>query len=174
MVIFKRIRYFLLLFGLLTWYQSPVYAQQTDISALKIDLLSDDQVEELIKRAQEAGLSTNDFLQMAQMRGMPSVEVEKLRDRIEGLNINSSNARTAVVSKRNPRTQLDLNDITRGLTQTQELSETEEVDDQLFGSNLFFQKNRKLSFEPSLNQATPKSYVLGPGDLIYVDIFGQS
>src|SRR5690606_14672081 len=41
-------------------------------------------------------------------------------------------------------------------------------------SSLFYQKNRRLSFEPSLSQATPKSYILGPGDLIYVDIYGQS
>ena len=58
--------------------------------------------------------------------------------------------------------------------ETQELMETEEADTLLFGSKLFFQKNRKLSFEPSLNQATPKNYILGPGDLLYVDIYGQS
>jgi protein involved in polysaccharide export with SLBB domain len=58
--------------------------------------------------------------------------------------------------------------------ETQELMEEEKADTLLFGSNLFFQKNRKLSFEPSLNQATPKNYILGPGDLIYVDIYGES
>lgn len=174
MMICKRIRYFLLLLVLLTINEPFVYAQQTDITTIKVDQLSDDQVEELIKRAQEAGLSTSDFLQMAQMRGMPSIEVEKLRTRLETLKLDSSNARSSIVSKRNLRAQIDLNDITRGLTETQELVETQTVDSQIFGSNLFFQKNRKLSFEPSLNQATPKSYVLGPGDLIYVDIYGQS
>ena len=58
--------------------------------------------------------------------------------------------------------------------ETQELMEEEKADSLLFGSTLFFQKNRKLSFEPSLNQATTKNYILGPGDLIYVDIYGQS
>ncbi len=164
----------MLLLVLLTINEPFVYAQQTDITTIKVDQLSDDQVEELIKRAQEAGLSTSDFLQMAQMRGMPSIEVEKLRTRLETLKLDSSNARSSIVSKRNLRAQIDLNDITRGLTETQELVETQTVDSQIFGSNLFFQKNRKLSFEPSLNQATPKSYVLGPGDLIYVDIYGQS
>ncbi len=38
----------------------------------------------------------------------------------------------------------------------------------------FYQKNRRLSFEPSLNQATPQSYILGPGDVVFVDIYGQS
>jgi protein involved in polysaccharide export with SLBB domain len=111
---------------------------------------------------------------MAQMRGMPSGEVEKLRNRIEGLSVGSSKSRSTNASKRSAREQIDLNDITQGLMETQELMEEEKPDSLLFGSKLFFQKNRKLSFEPSLNQATPKNYILGPGDLIYVDIYGQS
>ena len=31
-----------------------------------------------------------------------------------------------------------------------------------------------MSFEPNLNQATPKTYILGPGDMVFVDIYGQS
>jgi protein involved in polysaccharide export with SLBB domain len=159
------------------WVLAPraLYAQSTtDITAIRVDQLSDDQIEELVKRAQDAGLSSTDFLMMAQMRGMPSGEVEKLRSRIEGLSVGSSKSRSTNASKRSAREQIDLNDITQGLMETQELMETEEADTLLFGSKLFFQKNRKLSFEPSLNQATPKNYILGPGDLLYVDIYGQS
>lgn len=145
--------------------------QNTDISSIKVDELNDDQIEELVKRAQELGLSSTEFLQMAQIRGLSSLEVEKLRGRIESLNSNSGSLN---VSRRKTRAQIDLNDITRGLNQTQELTESKKTDSLIFGSNLFFQKNRRLSFEPSLNQATPKSYILGPGDLVYVDIFGQS
>ena len=152
-----------------------VFAQQNvDLNTIRVDQLSDDQIEELVKRAQDAGLSSTDFLMMAQMRGMPSGEVEKLRNRIEGLSEGSSKSRSTNVSKRAAREQIDINDITRGLMETQELMEEEKADSLLFGSKLFFQKNRKLSFEPSLNQATPKNYILGPGDLIYVDIYGQS
>ena len=159
------------------WVVAPraLYAQSTtDITSIRVDQLSDDQIEELVKRAQDAGLSSTDFLMMAQMRGMPSGEVEKLRSRIEGLSVGSSKSRSTNASKRSAREQIDLNDITQGLMETQELMETEEADTLLFGSKLFFQKNRKLSFEPSLNQATPKNYILGPGDLLYVDIYGQS
>ena len=170
-----KITYFLVLFSLLAVAPIALYAQSTtDITAIRVDQLSDDQIEELVKRAQDAGLSSTDFLMMAQMRGMPSGEVEKLRNRIEGLSTGSSKSRSTNVSKRSAREQIDLNDITQGLMEAQELMETEEADTLLFGSKLFFQKNRKLSFEPSLNQATPKNYILGPGDLIYVDIYGQS
>jgi protein involved in polysaccharide export with SLBB domain len=171
----QKFTYFLVL--LCFWAFAPgfVFAQQNvDLNTIRVDQLSDDQIEELVKRAQDAGLSSTDFLMMAQMRGMPSGEVEKLRSRIEGLSVGSSKSRSTNASKRASREQIDLNDITQGLMETQELMEEEKADSLLFGSKLFFQKNRKLSFEPSLNQATPKNYILGPGDLIYVDIYGQS
>jgi protein involved in polysaccharide export with SLBB domain len=172
---FHKFTYFLVLLCFWAFAPTLVFAQQNvDLNTIKVDQLSDDQIEELIKRAQDAGLSGTDFLMMAQMRGMPSGEVEKLRNRIEGLSTGSSKSRSTNVSKRAAREQIDLNDITRGLMETQELMDEEKADSTLFGSKLFFQKNRKLSFEPSLNQATPKNYILGPGDLIYVDIYGES
>lgn len=172
---FHKFTYFLVLLCFWAFAPTFVFAQQNvDLNTIRVDQLSDDQIEELVKRAQDAGLSSTDFLMMAQMRGMPSGEVEKLRNRIEGLATGSSKSRSTNVSKRAAREQIDINDITRGLMETQELMEEEKADSLLFGSSLFFQKNRKLSFEPSLNQATPKNYILGPGDLIYVDIYGQS
>ena len=172
---FHKFTYFLVLLCFWAFAPTFVFAQQNvDLNTIRVDQLSDDQIEELVKRAQDAGLSSTDFLMMAQMRGMPSGEVEKLRDRIENLTTGSSKSRSTNVSKRSAREQINLSDITRGLLETQELMDTEKVDTLIFGSALFFQKTRKLSFEPSLNQATPKNYVLGPGDLLYVDIYGES
>lgn len=147
----------------------------TDLTQLKIDDLSDAQVKELIARASEAGLSTQEFLRMAQMRGMQASEVVKLGDRIEELESSESGvSKSAKISKRSPRQQIDFNTITQGFYQPQNDLEEIDLDNQIFGSSLFYQKDRKLSFEPSLNQATPKNYILGPGDVVFVDIYGQS
>lgn len=43
---------------------------------------------------------------------------------------------------------------------------------EVFGRNIF--NNRKLSFEPNMNIATPQNYCLGPGDVVYVDVWGAS
>ena len=43
---------------------------------------------------------------------------------------------------------------------------------QVFGRNIFNRKN--LNFEPEMNVATPKDYHLGPGDVVYVDVWGAS
>jgi protein involved in polysaccharide export with SLBB domain len=170
-----RIWYFFAFIALLIVSVPSSFAQQnTDLTSIKVDELSDEQVAELVKRANEAGLGVDDFLQMAQLRGMPSVEVEKLRNRISDLDLGGSKNRSTNASRRDPRQQMDLNEITRGLYQPQDEIQNLSSGNELFGSSLFYQKNRRLSFEPSLNQATPQSYVLGPGDVIFVDIYGQS
>lgn len=176
MILKKRFWYFLGLLGcILLASPEPIQAQQTtDISTIKVDELSDEQVEELLSRAKEAGLSTEEFLQMAQLRGMPSSEVAKLRTRIETLDPSGAANRSTNASKRDPRQQVDINSITQGIYSPQADLAPIDQSNQIFGSSLFYQSNRRLSFEPSLNQATPKSYVLGPGDVVYVDIYGQS
>ena len=129
----QKFTYFLVL--LCFWAFAPgfVFAQQNvDLNTIRVDQLSDDQIEELVKRAQDAGLSSTDFLMMAQMRGMPSGEVEKLRSRIEGLSVGSSKSRSTNASKRASREQIDLNNITQGLMETQELMEEEKADSLLF------------------------------------------
>ena len=42
----------------------------------------------------------------------------------------------------------------------------------VFGRDVFNKKN--LTFEPPMNIATPANYRLGPGDAVYVDIYGAS
>ena len=42
----------------------------------------------------------------------------------------------------------------------------------IFGHDLF--SNENLTFEPNMNIATPKDYVLGPGDAVIVDVYGAS
>lgn len=42
----------------------------------------------------------------------------------------------------------------------------------VFGRDIF--NNKNLSFEPNMNIATPHNYVLGPGDAVFVDIYGAS
>ena len=59
--------YFFLLLFLWAFVPFSTYAQQNvDITSIRVDQLSDDQIEELVKRAQDAGLSSTDFLMMAQ------------------------------------------------------------------------------------------------------------
>ena len=42
----------------------------------------------------------------------------------------------------------------------------------VFGRDIF--NNKRLSFEPQMNIATPQNYVVGPGDQLIIDIYGAS
>ena len=42
----------------------------------------------------------------------------------------------------------------------------------VFGRDIF--NNKELTFEPNMNIATPQNYRLGPGDAVYIDIYGAS
>lgn len=42
----------------------------------------------------------------------------------------------------------------------------------VFGRDIF--NNKALSFEPNMNIATPQNYHLGPGDAVYIDVYGAS
>lgn len=50
--------------------------------------------------------------------------------------------------------------------------EKEDSGKKVFGRDIF--NNKNLTFEPAMNIATPQSYMLGPGDVVAVDVYGAS
>ncbi|MFC4871106.1 SLBB domain-containing protein [Negadavirga shengliensis] len=168
-------KFFMLVFVLVICFLNVNGQSLQDISSIKVDDLSDEQIQLLVERAKEAGLSENELIQMAQIRGVPQEEIEKLRERLESMDLKISSSRTATsASTRKPRKQSNLNEITQGiLVPRSEVGDrTEAVD--YFGMDLFYSKDRRLTFEPNLNMPTPQNYIIGPGDMIYVDVYGQS
>jgi protein involved in polysaccharide export with SLBB domain len=165
---------FLMLAGTLLSDQLLMAQSIPDISAINVDDLSDAQIEELVRRATASGLSEAEMLQMAKVRGLPTAELEKLRKRLEGLDMQAPGISAEGASKRDPRRQVDFNEITQGLFKFQETFEIDGNESSLFGMDLFYNKDRRLTFEPNLNLATPSTYILGAGDMIYIDIYGQS
>lgn len=55
----------------------------------------------------------------------------------------------------------------------EELQKTKEAPKRkVFGRDIF--NNEKLTFEPEMNIATPADYRLGPGDAVFIDVWGAS
>ena len=52
------------------------------------------------------------------------------------------------------------------------LKEKELDQKKVFGRDIF--NNKELTFEPNMNIATPQNYELGPGDAVFIDIYGAS
>lgn len=147
----------------------------TDIQNLKIDDLSDAQLEQLIKRAEANGINPNQLEGLARERGMPASEVAKLRKRISELNSATSPSDMSALGADTGRSltgrqqEPDMFDSLRKSDPYYDLTPTQK---KIFGYKLFH--NRNLDFSPSLNLPTPSSYVIGSGDQLLIDVYGAS
>lgn len=170
--------HYVIFFLLVILSQKALPQSLDDISSIKVDDLTDQQLQQLVNRATEAGFSEAELLQMAQLRGVPSSEIEKLRERLDGMVLMDSYSAgnsSSQPSTRKPRRQMEFNEITKGMISPQaDLEELSSEKQPYFGLDLFYNKTRRLSFEPNLNLATPRNYVLGPGDEVNIDVYGQS
>ena len=63
-------------------------------------------------------------------------------------------------------------DVTREKIKKAELDDNTYNGKVVFGRDIFNKK--ALSFEPNMNIATPTNYVVGPGDKVFVDVYGAS
>ena len=145
-----------------------------DIQNLKVDDLSNAQLEQMIKRAEANGINPNQLEALARERGMPASEAAKLRKRINELNNSTSSSNSSNQSNDLGRSLLeeqepDMFDSLRMADPYYDLTPTQK---KIFGYKLFH--NRNLDFSPSLNLPTPRSYVIGAGDQLLVDVYGAS
>jgi protein involved in polysaccharide export with SLBB domain len=138
-----------------------------NLATVKVDDLSDEQIAEFWKQAQERGLSMVQIQQAATQRNMSMVEFNKLKSRIENLgSAVSSNSRYEDRSE--GRKVQDENN--RQQPQMQDRETTTRSN--MFGAELFSNKN--LTFEPNLKLATPSNYQIGPDDELLIDVSGYS
>lgn len=165
-----RIFFFLLFFTLCS--ASSLLAQSlSDIGKVKVDMLSDAQLQEMLDRAKGQGLNESQVIAMARERGMPMAEVGKLQQRLAKLKQGGKAAQPKEGSS----------DAARSLEGEDDLSEVpappaletlSPYQQKIFGFTLFY--NKELNFNPSLNIPTPQGYVLGGGDQLLIDIYGAS
>lgn len=152
-----------------------------EIQNVKVDNLSDAQIEQLIKRAEASGLNEQQLEAMALERGMPMSEVAKLRQRISSLKTGAgkSNSQDALspsggksTSLRTVEGQVEEVDPFDSLRKSDPYYDLTPVQKKIFGYKLFH--NKKVNFNPSLNIPTPPNYTLGAGDQLLIDVYGAS
>jgi len=153
-----------------------------DMSNIRVDELTDVQVRNFMNQVRSSGLQEAQIEQVALARGMSSSEVQKLRGRVNKLKATtkkqdslSAQSRSLPVLTEQSLSQDSLL-FSEYRTQEERKTETEKALDELkskiFGASLF--KNANPQFEPNLNIATPKNYVIGTGDELMIEIYGYS
>lgn len=169
---------FLLVFVLLTMLSGIVVAQT----------LTDQQAVEMAIRMKKSGASETDIASKLMQQGATMEQIQRLRSQYAseitktGMDKKVDNAIAHAADRmRNSGkseadgTPVDVKVVSEGGAPTAPVR-VEEVrapsGHRVFGRDIF--NNPRLTFEPQMNLATPQNYVLGPGDVLVVDIYGQS
>ena len=166
---FKRLTLFL--FVALITISAQAQNFGIDFENIRVDDLSDQQISQLYQRMQDRGLTVSEVETLALARGMNPSEVSKLRSRINSVRSSMSGAGTGEASNQE-RTRIENTSQLKPDTMDVLLDPTEKDNSKVFGSDIF--SSQSITFEPSLNIPTPKNYSLGPGDELFIDIWGAS
>lgn len=148
-----------------------------NLSNIRVDDLSDDQIRAFLRQVESTGLSDAQLEQVAEARGMRPEEIRKLRNRVEKIKKETENKTTVGDKQRESRArELNFEQDTSAREEMDPKTEAEkalmELKSRIFGASLF--KNANLSFEPNLRLATPGNYMIGPDDEIVIDITGDN
>ena len=133
--------------------------------------MSDSQVLEYVKEGIRQGKEQKQLASELARKGVTKEQAMRVKQLYEQQNnVNASNATGTDVNESRLREEMKENtsDMLEDHPSTQDL----ERNNQVFGRNIF--NTRNLTFEPSVNIATPLNYRLGPGDEVIIDIWGAS
>ena len=129
--------------------------------------MSDQQVMQELLKYQNSGLSQQQIVLELSKKGVPVTQLQRIKEQYENQqNVTNS----AVDSNYDPRenTFRDASEVQVITAQTPQAAPEERV----YGQNFFSAGN--LTFAPNMNMPTPANYVLGPGDELIIDVWGDS
>ncbi len=180
----------LLLFVFLSAIAVKTNAQninQKNFSNVRVDDLTDNQIRQFMQQVQASGLSDAELEQVAAAKGMSSVEITKLRERVEKLSKATKSDQKNKIQPKDKTTRTGRKvaneDEFASPDETDSLAKNDKIQSQadmalttlkskIFGRDLFI--NSKAGFEPNLRLATPANYIIGTDDEILLDIYGYS
>jgi protein involved in polysaccharide export with SLBB domain len=166
-----RIRYLLyILFFTLILFSKQGIAQGISMGKyqnVKVSQLTDEQITEAWQKIQDSGMSEQDAYKMLIQGGMSPTEVEALKDRITLLGLNKTKQSKLSPEKKKIDYSREPNDtvLKPFIVKAQPSSGLS-----VYGTDFFNQVD--IKFEPNFSVATPKGYVLGPGDEVIVLLTG--
>ena len=139
--------------------------------SLMAQSMSDSQVLEYVKDGIRQGKEQKQLASELARKGVTkeqAMRVKQLYEQQNNVNTSKSTGTDINESRLREETKENTSDMLEDHPTTQDLARG----DQVFGRNIF--NTRNLTFEPSVNLATPTNYRLGPGDEVIIDIWGAS
>jgi len=148
--------------------------------------MSDSQIIAYVQQGLKAGKSQTQIGQELLAKGVPTSQIQRLMQQHGNGNATTalpgggSQAERTTLKSRMRQSQIDTTQIFKEkdedgllLPPKDSIKNRKIAADDIFGHNLFSNKS-ELTFEPNVNSATPKDYVIGPEDEIIIDVWGAS
>jgi protein involved in polysaccharide export with SLBB domain len=155
---------FYILLGLSLMVSGLAYSQKMP----NVDALSDKQIEAFMKEAEAKGLSEIQIEAAARLNGYSDTDIIKVRERINRIKTNTNSSSATI----NNATREQIGEISQRAEVQVDTKTSLDNNQKVFGYDLF--NNKALSFEPNLRIPTPANYILGPDDVLSVDISGYA
>ena len=131
------------------------------VALVSFGQMTDEQVVTMLREAQSQGKSQEEMIVLLTQKGVTREQLERIRANY------TEDTRDSVVESgvtERERTEVPVATVTP--------QRSERAESRVFGREVF--NSELLTFEPNLNIATPDNYVLGPGDEVIIDIWGDS
>ena len=138
-----------------------------DLKNLKINQLSDQQMMQVWQQFSAKGMTESEAMKMMVQKGLGPNEVGMFKKRLVGIQAaQKSKFGTSAASKG------FIKDTSMFLQDSSWVNEVPFIrtNERYYGYSFF--SNPNTEFQPSLNMATPKNYILGPGDELNITLSG--
>lgn len=133
--------------------------------------MSDDEVTTYVRNGMKQGKSQKQLYNELIVKGVSTSQLKRIKEKYEQQRnkaITNKGNDSIDTERINPETDIDKISAQDNNIDVDELEDSIKV----FGRDIF--KNAALTFEPSMNIATPVNYRLGPGDQLQIEVWGAS
>lgn len=172
-----RIKYlFYILFLALISFSKQAAAQDISLDKLKdvkVGQLTDEQITTAWQKLQQSGMTEQDAYKMMIQRGATESDIEAFKNRVTLLGLNSKSGIKSTSASEKKRIDFSRDKDDTVITPTpvkreKAISGPQKLE--IYGAEFFNNPDNKS--EPNFSVATPKGYVLGPGDELIVLLNG--
>lgn len=138
-----------------------------DLKNLKINQLSDQQMMQVWQQFSAKGMTESEAMKMMVKKGLGPNEVGMFKKRLVGIQAAQKSKFGSSASNKD-----FIKDTSMFLQDSSWINEVPFIrtNDKYYGYSFF--SNPNTEFQPSLNMATPKNYILGPGDELNITLSG--
>jgi protein involved in polysaccharide export with SLBB domain len=144
-----------------SFVQSQNSSDYTTINFLE---LNSSELELILRKASSQGYNQADLLKIAKSQGYSEDDIKKLKQKFDTSSELKRVASNASSPIENTRLRNEYNE---------EIKLVRQKKSNIYGYDIF-KGNGFLTFQSNFNMPTPADYVLGPGDNLFIDIFGES